>query len=444
MSGKAPILLDGVSHSYGRGSLRRRVLHEVSAEINEGEVVLFTGPSGSGKSTLLTLVGALRSTQKGSLRVLGQELCGADERRLVRVRRRIGYVFQAHNLLDSLTARENVEVALQLHDRFGGRKRRAKAMLESVGLADQVSQTPRTLSGGQRQRVAIARALATEPQIVLADEPTASLDRATGREVIELLRRLARDQGVTVVIVTHDNRILDTADRVLHLEDGRLSSPTTTVMRSARTMMTSMAQTYRTGEVARRASDETPEALVEDLKRFTDESRRFRNELRSSEGDALSSMLEQVLEAFSLKVNQILNAEKTTIFLVDRRRKILWSVFATGPDGKPLRIRLVLGQGIAGKVAATGESKIIADAYEDPDFDRSTDEATGFRTRAVLCRPIRSRSGRVIAVIQVLNTKDRTAFDENDLSEVEALVQPIGPVLQSWVEMGRQGDIAAS
>lgn len=439
----APIVLQEVSHAYGRGALRRNVLHEVSAEINEGEVVLFTGPSGSGKTTLLTLVGALRSAQEGSLTVLGRELRGAGERRLVQVRRQIGYVFQAHNLLESLTARENVEVALQLHPEIKRPKRRARSMLESVGLADHVGHSPRTLSGGQRQRVAIARALVTEPKIVLADEPTASLDKKTGREVIELLRNLAREHGVTVVVVTHDNRILDTADRVLHLEDGRLSSPTTAVMRNARTMMGSMAQTYRSGEVAREASGVAPETLIEDLQRFTDESRRFRNEMRSSEGDALTSMLEQVLEAFSLNVSRLLNAEKTTIFLVDGESKTLWSVFASGADGKPLQIHLSVGQGIAGRVAATGQAKNTADAYDDPDFDRSTDEATGFRTRSVLCLPVCDGGGRVIAVIQVLNKGDRGVFDSVDQQKLEGLVPPIGAVLQSWVEMGQRGDLSS-
>lgn len=437
MVGANPIVLRNVSHAYGRGSLRREVLHEVNTDIGEGEIVLFTGPSGSGKTTLLTLVGALRSAQSGSLEVLGSELRGASERRLVSVRRRIGYVFQAHNLVESLSARENVEVALQLHPELRDRRGRARAMLESVGLAEYVDQVPRLLSGGQRQRVAIARALATEPRIVLADEPTASLDKNTGREVIELLKNLARRQGVTVIVVTHDHRILDTADRVLHLEDGRLSSPTATVMNSAQSLMTSMAHTFRRGDLARRVSAQTPESFLQDLKSFTMESRLFHDVLRTTQVDAVDSMLEQVLQAFSEKACELLEADHATVYLVDDERRILWSKFARGPDDQPLEIHLPFGAGIAGTVAETGVPQNIADAYDSPLFDLSTDEKTGYRTRSVLCVPMRDDDGRVFGVIQVLNKRDQGVFDEQDEAALEAFLPPIVALLESWVEINR-------
>ena len=443
MAGPSPIVLQNVSHAYGRGDLRREVLHEVSADIGEGEIVLFTGPSGSGKTTLLTLVGALRSAQTGSLQVLGTELRGASERRLVSVRRRIGYVFQAHNLVASLSARENVEVALQLHPELRDAKGRARAMLESVGLGDHVDAFPRSLSGGQRQRVAVARALATEPRIVLADEPTASLDKKTGRDVIELLKDLARRQGVTVIVVTHDNRILDTADRVLHLEDGRLSSPTTSVMNSAQSLMSSMAQTFRRGDVARQVSAQTPESFLQDLENLTAQSRTFHDVLRSTQVDAVDSMLEQVLEAFSQKVCELLEAEASTVFLVDQQRRILWSKFARGPDDQPLEIRLPFGAGIAGTVAETGEPLNITDAYESPLFDPSTDERTGYRTKSVLCVPMRDDDGRVFAVIQVLNKRGGDAFDAGDEADLEAFIPPIGALLESWVDINRTREFSA-
>ena len=270
---------------------------------------------------------------------------------------------------------------------------------------------------------------------MLADEPTASLDRKTGRDVIELLRRLAREQGVTVVVVTHDNRILDTADRVLHLEDGRLTSPTSAVMRETQTIMTSMARTYRQGEVARRASERTAQDLAADLARFTDESRRFQDALRSSESDAMSSMLEQVLEGFANKVRAMLEAESTTVFLVDLQRQQLWSKFARGPDGRPLEIHLPLGRGIAGAVAASGQARIVADAYDDPDFDRSTDDQTGFRTRSVLCVPVQGESGNIIAVVQVLNKKHAGLFNDEDERLLGEVSGPVSRVLQVWLEM---------
>ena len=225
MSADPLIAIDRVSHVYDQGALRRQILFEVTAEVQPGEIVIMIGPSGSGKTTLLTLIGGLRSTQEGSLRVMGQELRGADEATLVRVRRRIGYVFQDHNLLEPLTAEQNVRMALRGETLSGQHAReRAREMLRAVGLADRADYYPRQLSTGQRQRVAVARSLAHQPRLILADEPTASLDKGSERDVVDLLFRLAREQGCAITLVTHDHRILDVADRVFHLEDGRLST----------------------------------------------------------------------------------------------------------------------------------------------------------------------------------------------------------------------------
>jgi putative ABC transport system ATP-binding protein len=222
------IQLERVSHFYDAGGVHQQVLFDVTATISAGEIVLLTGPSGSGKSTLLSLIGALRSTQAGSLTVLGQELCGAAAETLIRVRRQIGFIFQAHNLLDCLTVRQNVEVALAVHgsERRSAR-RRAAEMLEAVGLSAYLDRHPRQLSGGQQQRVAIARALAARPPLILADEPTAALDSVSGGEVATRIRDLARHEGCSAVVVTHDHRILQIADRVLHIEDGRLRDGST-------------------------------------------------------------------------------------------------------------------------------------------------------------------------------------------------------------------------
>jgi putative ABC transport system ATP-binding protein len=220
----APIELKEVSFAYGTGELRRLVLREVDLRVAPGEIVILTGPSGSGKTTLLTLIGALRAMQGGSARVLGQELLGASESERVRLRRRIGFIFQNHNLLGFLTARQNVAMAMEMDGALSGRQRmeRAGAMLDAVGLADHREKKPANLSGGQRQRVAIARALAGEPGLILADEPTAALDKQTGQEVVRLLRDLAKGRGVPILLVTHDPRILDLADRIISMEDGRI------------------------------------------------------------------------------------------------------------------------------------------------------------------------------------------------------------------------------
>jgi len=213
-----------LSHWYGKGINRRQVLQGVNLAIAPGEVVLLTGPSGCGKTTLLTLIGALRQVQAGSVQVLGTELSGAAKSVQQQVRSRIGMIFQGHNLLRCLTAEQNVQMGADLLPALSYRARRDKARewLRAVGLGDHLGKLPHDLSGGQKQRVAIARALAASPSLLLADEPTAALDRSTGREVVDLLKGLARDQGCGVLMVTHDPRILDVADRLVAMEDGQL------------------------------------------------------------------------------------------------------------------------------------------------------------------------------------------------------------------------------
>ncbi|MBM5823769.1 MAG: ATP-binding cassette domain-containing protein [Cyanobacteria bacterium M_surface_10_m2_119] len=224
MGSPAAIHLEGLSHWFGSGGMRRQVLQGVDLTVAPGEVVLLTGPSGCGKTTLLTLVGALRQVQAGSVQVLGCQLAGASRRDRQRLRRSIGMIFQGHNLLRCLTAEQNVQMGSDLLPALGYRARRdqAREWLRAVGLGDQLHKLPHDLSGGQKQRVAIARALAAHPRLLLADEPTAALDSRSGREVAELLRRLARDNGCAVLMVTHDPRILDVADRLLRMEDGHL------------------------------------------------------------------------------------------------------------------------------------------------------------------------------------------------------------------------------
>ena len=222
----AAVVVDNLSHAFGQGEMRREVLQNISFSIEPGEVVLLTGPSGWGKPTLLTLIGALRTVQQGQVSVLGQSLDGAGRRRRQQVRRRIGMIFQGHNLLRCLTAEQNVQMGADLLPDLSYRARRdeARQWLRAVGLEDHMAKVPHDLSGGQKQRVAIARALAANPRLLLADEPTAALDSRTGREVVELLRRLAREQSCAVLMVTHDPRIVDVADRLLQMEDGRLKN----------------------------------------------------------------------------------------------------------------------------------------------------------------------------------------------------------------------------
>ena len=226
------ILIANLDHYFGQGELRKQVLFDINLEINIGEIIIMTGPSGSGKTTLLTLCGGLRSPQSGSLQVLGTELCGASAKQLTLERRHHGYIFQAHNLHESLTALQNVKMGLELHSEYSLQEMndRSIEMLAEVGLGDRVNYLPESLSGGQKQRVAIARALVSQPKILLADEPTAALDKQSGRDVVDLMQKLAKEQGCTILLVTHDNRILDVADRIVNMEDGRLVNAPVTAL----------------------------------------------------------------------------------------------------------------------------------------------------------------------------------------------------------------------
>jgi putative ABC transport system ATP-binding protein len=430
----APIVqADAIGHDYGTG---KAVLEGITLDIAPGEIVLMTGPSGSGKTTLLTLVGALRSTQTGSLRVLGRELRGASPGELMEVRRQIGYVFQAHNLLDSLSARRNVEMSLvhQASCPEADIEGRAMAMLAAVGLETEAERRPDQLSGGQKQRVAIARALVGRPRIVLADEPTASLDKGAGRQVVQLIHDLARRHGSAVLLVTHDDRILDIADRIVHLEDGRLVSFTAAVTTNAQRLLDALTRTTRKGELVGKMRDLPLASFSSLLERVTAELDQFLHVLALSHSAAFESMLDQVLEAFTLKIGELLGADKATLFVVDEERQQLWSK-VSGESGE---ILLPLATGIAGVVAVTGRPLNVPDAYAEPRFNRSVDEATGYRTRSLLCVPLVSASGRVFAVLQLLNKNGGEAFDAADAGVFAELAGRLGVILETWATMTRR------
>jgi putative ABC transport system ATP-binding protein len=223
----ALITVEHLHHAFTEAGIAKPVLRDINLSVEPGEIVILTGPSGSGKTTLLTMLGGLRAAQSGSLRILGAELLHAETGTLTRLRRQVGFIFQAHNLLPYLTALENVRVGLEVHPSWlehgrAAMDRQCAALLERVGLAERAQYYPEKLSGGQKQRVAIARALAPQPRLLLADEPTAALDKDSGRMAVELFRQLADAQQAAIVMVTHDNKVLDIANRVVQLEEGRL------------------------------------------------------------------------------------------------------------------------------------------------------------------------------------------------------------------------------
>ncbi len=228
MSDDFPISAVGLNHWFGTGEARKQAVFDVDVQVARGSLTVLVGPSGSGKTTVLTLLGCLRDVQDGSVQLMGHELHGADGALLTRLRRRLGFIFQAHNLHESLTARQNVIMGLEVHGRLSKARSEdaASHMLRLVGLGDRLDYLPGNLSGGQKQRVAVARALVGNPDVIFADEPTAALDRESGANVVALLKRLGHERGTTTVMVTHDNRILDQADRIITLEDGRIVSDT--------------------------------------------------------------------------------------------------------------------------------------------------------------------------------------------------------------------------
>jgi putative ABC transport system ATP-binding protein len=226
--GQPLLRVSSVNHYFGAGETRTQVLFENNLAVQPGELVIISGPSGCGKTTLLTLVGGLRTLQEGNIEIWDsageayRSLVGMDEEERVRVRLMIGFIFQRHNLFESLTALQNVRMAQQLKPMGGDADTKAVELLGRLGLAERIGYKPQQLSGGQRQRVAVARALINQPKLILADEPTAALDERSGEAVIQLLRQLAREQGCTSLIVTHDARIMNAADRVVDMERGHI------------------------------------------------------------------------------------------------------------------------------------------------------------------------------------------------------------------------------
>jgi len=218
-----------VTKRFGDGDTAVTAVREVSLAVEPGEVVLIMGPSGSGKTTLLSMMGALLRPTSGSIHLDGTELSGLSEGRLPDIRLgQFGFIFQDFNLLSALTVLENVALVAELAGVKGKAAReKATALLTNLGLGPRLDFLPEKLSGGEKQRVAIARALINDPTLILADEPTANLDSKIGHEIMRLLRRIAKEQGRSVVIVSHDQRIRDIADRVLWLEDGSFKDEVT-------------------------------------------------------------------------------------------------------------------------------------------------------------------------------------------------------------------------
>jgi len=436
MAASLPIRVEGLNHSYGKGSLKKQILFDVSVNIQKGEIVIVTGPSGSGKTTMLTLVGALRSAQDGSVCILGKELLNAKPSTLEKVRRQIGFIFQQHNLLGALSALQNVELGIRASGKYprSEHRKRSMEMLSAVGLSDRIHHKPDQLSGGQRQRVAIARALVSEPAMLLADEPTASLDKESGREVVERMKVLAREHGTTILLVTHDNRILDIADRIIHLEDGCLSTFTDAVIANNRHMMEMLAANRQKQPIDDIVDELDEVQFRELLQDITEESERFLEVTALANNVAFKSMIDRGLFAFTRKLAGLLNAERSSLFLVEGDELVLKVAENLAEMGE---IRFPVGTGIAGAVAQTGQPILLDDAYADPRFNREIDKQTGFRTRSILCLPVKNLQGDVFAVAQLLNRQDGMPFDHHDEQQFASFIQSIGVILETQRSLGK-------
>nr|TFG53604.1 MAG: ATP-binding cassette domain-containing protein [Hyphomicrobiales bacterium] len=225
----AMVVAQGVEYAFGTGANSKPILKSVDFTLRPGEFVILTGPSGAGKTTLMTLIGALRTMQKGSIKVLGTELAGLSSAGQRDVRRRIGFIFQDHNLFDALTAFQTLRLAMELlspRPSYEEAVARAHAIMAALGMSEQPNSRPGQLSGGQKQRVAIARALINNPALILADEPTASLDQGSAGAVIEIVRERITRSRAAALMVTHDTRLFTVADRVVRMEDGRVVEET--------------------------------------------------------------------------------------------------------------------------------------------------------------------------------------------------------------------------
>ena len=419
----------GVSHTFGEGPARRRVLTGVSAEVHPGEIVLVTGPSGSGKTTLLTLVGGLRSLQEGAITILGQELAGALHADVIRLREQIGFIFQSHNLLPALTARQNVEMALQVGPEAAraDRRDRAAAMLDAVGLGDYVESYPRQLSGGQRQRVAVARALARNPRLILADEPTAALDRHAGREVVDLLHTLAEERSCAILLVTHDSRIVDIADRILTLEDGRLTAGSSGLATHTEYVLNTL---QRRGEMQKQAAALSRPEFVRFLDGFSSEFEQLARTLDTARNEVADILVDDTVEAIVRKLRQVFRAERTSVYLMDADGRTLRSRAALHDGADGVEAVVPIGVGPAGRTAQTRAPVAIALPPPGEPLYRDIEALGGVRAHSAITAPILGEKGEVVAVAELINRSGGGPFTPGEQQALADFAGELAAVLR--------------
>jgi putative methionine-R-sulfoxide reductase with GAF domain len=254
---------------------------------------------------------------------------------------------------------------------------------------------------------------------------------------VELMQRLAKEHGVTVVLVTHDNRILDIADRIVQLDDGRVTSFSDAVLSNTKHMMSMLAMNNRRGELVRRVADMSDDEFTRLFEQVTEQARKFIEVSALASNEAFESMLEQMLVAFTRRIGDTLNADRASLFLVDDAKGELWSKVARDVGGEIFEIRIPLGKGIAGAVAASGETLNIPDAYRDSRFESAVDRRSGYQTKSILCVPLVDSESRVFGVAQLLNKAGGEPFDSADEEGFREFMASMGLILESWWRMTR-------
>jgi putative ABC transport system ATP-binding protein len=427
MGGPNLIRVEGLCHSFGKGSLRKQILFDISTEIPQGEIVIVTGPSGSGKTTLLTIVSALRSVQQGSVQVLGEELMNAKPAVLERVRRDIGFIFQQHNLLNALTAVQNVELGLRVSNRYKGAalRKRAQEFLEIVGLDDRLHYKPEQLSGGQRQRVAIARALASEPPMLMADEPTASLDKQSGREVVDRMKLMAKEHGTTILLVTHDNRILDIADRIVYLEDGRLSTFTDAVIDNSQQMMRVMHDVQEHAPAGEAGGDFDFQYLLVDISLQAQRLQALEGKVNEQ---AYRSILAGGLRDFTQRVSGILGAESSLLLVPDEDgTSLLPFPDDQLPNDAPPRIPM--DRGLSAATLQDRKTIRLASPAGDSRYDVEIDGLLNPGGGPMISLPVFDSDQVPLAVIQLFKGRDDEPFGEDIENKLQRFMDTVSILL---------------
>jgi putative ABC transport system ATP-binding protein len=434
MSHEPILAVSGLNHFYGSGPLRRQILFDVAASIDPGEIVLITGPSGSGKTTFLSLAGTLRTVQHGSIRIFGKELKGASQSELIEIRKSTGFIFQNQNLLDSHTALQNVELSLGIWPAMPADEVRSACheALEAVGLGNHMHHYPQQLSGGQKQRVAIARALVRKPRIIFADEPTASLDRKSGREVVELMQVLVHRQNCAILMVTHDHRILDIADRILSLEEGRVSSFESSLAGTSR-FLTTVSQLQRSGSLIAYVDKLSNEKFQDLVQQTSQDLQWILETIELGSREALQSLIYEILEAVAHKIKVMLGAEKASLFIVN-------------PESSELYSRFVRNKAARASDAASPQEPSAADggilqllkpgvsSYFDFAFQYEQDHRDG----RLLCMPVVDRRGSVLAILEMIKRQEDPAFNEADEKNFADYAESLAVILEASLQIAIQ------